>query len=119
MSLASEHAERCKRELDEKRMELNSLIELRAELKQKFQDHGTEVVQADIDGINREIDTKRAEIVESGQELQEAVATLTAENKLEAELHQQLNKDNDPELGKDVSKNLDNFGKKKDDDMEL
>lgn len=90
MSLAQEHAERCKRELDDKRTELNELITIRAELKQDFQKQGSLVVQADFDNINKKIEAARTAIAELGQELQQAVATLAAENKLEEELRNEM-----------------------------
>lgn len=90
MSLAKEHAERCKLALDGKRAELDELITIRTELRQDFQKQGSLVVQTDFDNINKKIEAARAVIAELSQELQQAVAALAAENKLEEELRNSL-----------------------------
>ncbi len=67
---------------------------------------------SDIESLEKEIEDQRGLVAKRCQEYSAAAAALTAETKIEAEMHKELNKDNDPNLGKNPGKSLDNFGKK-------
>lgn len=123
MSTISDEASRCKREVDDayqKRDKLRGeLADQKAELTRRQLAHqDTTEISRKLFLTENSIDEQDARLEKASREFDMAMSNLAAEKKLENELHQQLNKDNDPKLGKDVGKILDNFGKKKD-ELEL
>lgn len=118
MSATKDHAAQCKRDLHDAIRTLHELSDLRAELDRERMKMGSEVTQADIDGVDKKIEAQRSVIAERSKELETAAAAVVAEKRIEAEMHQELNKDNDPKIGMKPGENLDNFGKNKD-DLEL
>jgi chromosome segregation ATPase len=117
MSYIKAHANRCKNELDASAKELDDLNKLYDEMSVAFQKQGAEVTQGDLDAINSKIEAKKTEFSQHTKDLETALTALDAEKKVEEELRQALNKDNDPKLGMKPGKSLDDFGKK-DDELE-
>lgn len=120
MSAIKEEALRCHREIEQATTELASLRKKHAELegdlaRRQHDGRDTQDVARQLFSVEKARGEKEAEITKVSQELETAMANLTAEKKLEAELHQQLNKDKDPKLDMKLGENLDKSGKKKDD----
>ncbi|MDC8012275.1 hypothetical protein [Tahibacter soli] len=82
----------------------------------ELQENGySNALMAKIGELRSQLGDQVSVVEARGAEWREAAANLSAEQKLENEMHKELNKDNDPELGRAPGKSLDDFGKKKDD----
>ncbi len=90
MSAVKDHATRCGRDVDEAAKTLNGLNDLYDELSREFQKWGSEVTQGDLDAISGKIAAQKEVFAKRSQELQEAVAALGAENKLEEEMRNEM-----------------------------
>jgi DNA-binding transcriptional regulator GbsR (MarR family) len=86
MSAVKDYATRCGRDVDESAKKINGLNNLYDELSTKFQMHGSEVAQSDLDDISRQITAEKENFTRLSELLERAVAALLAENKLEKEL---------------------------------
>lgn len=103
MSAIKDEAERSYHELEQATSELASLrkkhAELESDLAQRQHDgKDTQDVAAKLFVIENSISEKDARAEKASQEFQAAMTNLAAEKKLEAELHQQLNKDKGPDI---------------------